>query len=79
MKNKLWMAMVGLAITISMTCRAQETTSGGQQPSGSAQQSTTPSTASDLSSEQSQALQKELDELQRQAGAAPGNAPQDGK
>jgi hypothetical protein len=24
-------------------------------------------------------LQKELDELQRQAGAAPGNAPQDGK
>jgi hypothetical protein len=63
MKNKLWMAMVGLAITISMTCRAQETTSGGQQPSGSAQQSTTPSTASGLSSEQSQALQKELDEL----------------
>jgi len=62
MKNKLWMATIGLAITIPMTCQAQDTTPGAQQPAGSAQ-TTTPPPASTSAAEQNQALQRELDEL----------------
>ena len=62
MKNALKMAMICLAITIPMTCRAQDTTSGAQQPAG-ATQGTPQSTTNGLSSQQMTSLQAELDEL----------------
>jgi hypothetical protein len=62
MKNALKMAMIGLAITIPMTCRAQDTTSGAKQPAGSTQ-GTPQSTTNGLSSQQMTSLQAELDEL----------------
>jgi len=62
MKNKLWMATIGLAMTIPMTCQAQDTVPAAQQPVSSAQ-GTAPSTASSSSSQQDTSVQAELDAL----------------